>query len=165
MLSRAGGHWTSPGFYGFGAISVGAQAGASGGSISYILMSDKAVDEFKQTNNFSLNANAGLSIIDYSANAQGTYGKGDIVVWSDTKGLFAGVSIGVSDIGWSKGDNEAFYGGNVTPQQIFAGNGTQSSKARELTTALSNATSNGTATTGSSSGEQGYQDAPYGTGK
>lgn len=137
MLVHKDGKWGNPGFYDFGAVSVGAQAGVSGGSIAYLLMSDRAVNSFMQTNNFSLNANAGLSIINYSANAQGSAGKGDVIVWSDTKGLFAGVSIGISDIVWNADESRAYYGGNpTTPQQVLNDRNVQLSEAQQLKKSL-----------------------------
>ena len=34
---------------------------------------------------------------------------GDVIVWSDTEGLFTGATIGVSDIQFDEEDNRAFY--------------------------------------------------------
>lgn len=124
MLQRqANGQWGEPVFYNMGGLSAGLQAGASGGSVAFLLMNQKAVDSFKQENNFSLDANAGLSVIDWSARGQASVGKGDVVAWSDTKGLFGGAAIGVSDIHWDKGETQAFYGQqtNTSPQAILEG--------------------------------------------
>lgn len=52
--------------YGRGALIVGAQAGASAGSMALLLMSDRAVERFRSDRNFSLSADAGLSIGPYS---------------------------------------------------------------------------------------------------
>lgn len=110
LLARTGtNQWSNPAFYNVGGITVGAQAGASAGQMAMLLMTKQAVDSFRQQNNFSLNANAGLSIIDWSARAQASAGKGDVVVWSDTEGLFAGATIGVSDIQFDEEENRAFY--------------------------------------------------------
>jgi SH3 domain-containing YSC84-like protein 1 len=123
LLLHENGKWSNPAFYNTGGISVGAQAGVAAGSIALVLMTPSAVDTFKNNpNNFSLNANAGLTLVNYSADAQGTAGKGDVVFWSDTEGLFAGASLGVSDINSDEGENRAYYGmPNVTPTQILTG--------------------------------------------
>lgn len=121
VLARVNGHWSNPAFYDFGAISFGAQAGASGGQIAFLLMTKNAVDQFKSGNKISLNAGAGLSIIAYSANSQASWGKGDIVMWSDTGGAYAGVTISVTDINWDNDTSKAYYGRKVDPSEVLAG--------------------------------------------
>jgi len=135
VLARKDGKWTDPAFYDMGGISIGAQAGGSGGAIAFLLMSQGAVDAFKSGNKFSLNAGAGLSIVDYSANSQASWGKGDIVMWSDTKGAYAGATISVSDVNWADGNNMAYYGRKVDPSKILAGDVT-SPDAANLKAAL-----------------------------
>jgi lipid-binding SYLF domain-containing protein len=76
----------------------GAQAGGAGGSFAMLLMNERATDAFRNKNAFALNADAGLTIVDYSADTQASAGRGDAIIWSDTVGLFAGASIGVSGI-------------------------------------------------------------------
>lgn len=115
------GEWSAPVFFNVGGISLGAQAGAEGGPIAMLLMSDKAVDNFKRGNNFSLNAAAGLTIIHYSADAQANAGAGDVIVWSDTKGAFAGATVGVTDIRRDKDENRALYGRTMTTEDVLAG--------------------------------------------
>jgi lipid-binding SYLF domain-containing protein len=84
-------------------------------------MSNGAVDAFKSGNKFSLNAGAGLSIVNYSANSQASWGKGDIILWSGTKGAYAGATISVTDVNWADGNNKAYYGRKVDPSKILAG--------------------------------------------
>lgn len=119
LITNDSGAWSSPAFYNMGGVSVGAQIGASGGSIAFLLMDQKAVDQFMEQNSFSLNADAGLSIINYSANAQASWGKGDIIMWSDTEGAFAGVQISATDIMWDGEANRAYYGKKVAPSDIL----------------------------------------------
>ena len=121
VLAKKNGKWTDPAFYDMGGISIGAQAGGSGGEIAFLLMSNGAVDAFKSGNKFSLNAGDGLSIVNYSANSQASWGKGDIVLWSSTKGAYAGATISVTDINWADGNNKAYYGRKVDPSKVLAG--------------------------------------------
>ena len=109
ILARDNGHWSDPAFMGMGSVSVGAQAGAEGGSIIMVLMTDKALHDFTQRNNFSLNANAGLSIVNYSARSEGGFGKGDVVVWSNTSGAYAGAAITGSNVSADRNLDNAFY--------------------------------------------------------
>jgi hypothetical protein len=52
-----------------------------------VLVNAKAVASFRNKNNFSLSADAGLTVVDWNKYAQGTVGKSDVVAWSGTKGL------------------------------------------------------------------------------
>jgi len=135
MLARTSNGWSAPAFYDIGGISAGAQAGFSAGQIALILMNDKAVNEFRQNNNFSLNGQAGFVIANYSARAEGTLGNSDIVVWSNTSGALADVSIGVSDIKYDTEQNQIYYGQNATADAILSGK-EQNPKAQQLTQEL-----------------------------
>lgn len=121
LLVKQGQNWSDPAFYKFGGVSAGAQAGIEGGRIAFILNNDKAVNSFKQENKFSLNADAGLTIVNWSAKGQASKGKGDVVAWSDTKGLFGGLSVNVTDINFAEKESSAFFGKKVTPQEIISG--------------------------------------------
>ncbi len=134
--STTAGMWSPPAFYNFGGASIGAQAGGSGGQIAFVLMSKNAVDAFMSGNKITLNADAGLSIIDYSANAQASWGKADIVMWSDTQGLYGGAQISVTDLNWDDGKNQAFYGPGVQPQQVLTGQATTTQDISGLKQAL-----------------------------
>ncbi|WNO54495.1 lipid-binding SYLF domain-containing protein [Stakelama saccharophila] len=113
--------WSPPAFYDFGSLSVGAQAGGSGGQLAFLLMTDDAVNAFMSGNQVSLNAESGLSIINYSENAQASLGKGDIIMWSDTEGAYAGATVSVTDINWDDENNRAYYGRDVEPRQVLTG--------------------------------------------
>jgi len=130
VLANKNGKWTDPAFYDMGGISIGAQAGGSGGEVAFLLMSQGAVDAFKSGNKFSLNAGAGLSIVNYSANSQASWGKGDIILWSATKGAYAGATISVTDVNWADGNNKAYYGRKVDPSKILAGDVTTPDAAK-----------------------------------
>jgi len=131
VMAKSNGAWTSsPAFYDFGSLSVGAQAGGSGGRIAFLLMTDKAVNAFMSGNKISLDADSGLSIVNYSANAEASWGKGDIILWSDTAGAYAGATIGVSDLNWDDDNNQAYYGKQVQPQQVLTGQVTNPNAAQ-----------------------------------
>lgn len=136
IMLREGGKWSPPAFFNFGGVTVGAVAGVEAGAVAMLLMSDEATEQFKmQENDFSLDASAGLSIIDWSRKAEASAGRGDIVVWSDTEGAFAGLTIGVSDINQDEDENAAFYGPGVGAAEILSGN-VEWSRAEPLRDAL-----------------------------
>ena len=115
------GTWSDPAFYDMGGISVGPQIGAAGGSIAFLLMSQGAVNAFKSGNDFSLNANAGLSVVNYSAGTQASWGKGDIIMWTDTSGAYIGATISVTDINWDNAYNQTYYRRDVDMTDIMNG--------------------------------------------
>lgn len=135
LITQNDNRWEGPAFYNYGAISLGVQAGGSVGEMAMLLMSDQAVESFTQDNNFSLNADAGLTIINWSENTQATVGNGDVIVWTDTEGAFAGGAISVSNIASDDEANQAYYGQKVTPSAIVKGNVT-SKKANPLASSM-----------------------------
>ena len=135
MLSHTGSGWTGPTFYDVGGLTVGLEAGISSGEVAFILMSDKAVENFRQQNKFSLSADAGFDILTYSANAGTSWGTGDVVTWTDTDGLFAGAGVGVADVRWNADRNGRYYGPDVTPDAALTGT-LKAEQGAQLRTAL-----------------------------
>lgn len=122
LVKRADGSWSDPAFYNIGGISAGAQIGAEGGAIAMVLNNDKAVGKFMQKNAFALNADAGLTLVNWSKVAQGALGDGDVVVWSGTKGLYGNlVAVGVSDIRFNQALTNAYYRQSVAVADALAG--------------------------------------------
>lgn len=123
LVARQGADFGSPAFYNIAGVSIGAQAGAAAGEVAFLLMTERAVQKFRSDRKFSLNADAGLTIGDYSARGQASAGKvQDVVVWSDTEGAYAGVSVGVTDVVADNEANRAYYGRpDATPLTILGG--------------------------------------------
>ena len=131
------GEWSAPAFYNFGGISAGLQAGVEAGSIAMLLMTEEAAEMFRtQDTEFSLDANAGLTIVNWSEKAQGSADDADVIIWSDTEGLFAGANIAVTGINRDEDETMAYYGEDVDTQQVFGGNVTDD-RSQTLRDALS----------------------------
>jgi lipid-binding SYLF domain-containing protein len=123
LVANNNGNWSAPAFYNIGTINLGLEAGAEGGSIAFLVMSDKALEGFREQNNFSLNADAGLTIVDWSKRAQASLGKGaDVIAWSDTEGLYGDLAVSVTDILWDGEANRAYYQKTVDAAEIINGN-------------------------------------------
>jgi lipid-binding SYLF domain-containing protein len=126
LLVRNGSSWSNPAFYNFGGVSAGLQAGVEGGALVLVLNNDKAVNSFLQANNnWSLNANAGLTVVNWSKAAQGSAGKGDVTVWSDAKGLYGALNVGVTDIKYDADQTRAYYGRELSARDVVEGQGVQ----------------------------------------
>jgi lipid-binding SYLF domain-containing protein len=138
LLLHQNGKWSNPVPFNLGAIDVGLQAGVSAGQVAMILMTDNAAKAFQDKNNFSINADAGLSIVKWSARGQASLGKGDIIYWANTKGLYGGATVSASDITWDDDETRGLYGGNnYSPSQILAGKvSTNDPLVRQLQNAL-----------------------------
>ncbi len=123
LVARQGADWSGPLFYNLGGISLGAEAGVEAGRLVLVMMSEQALDGFMEQNNFSLNAEAGLTFIDWSARTGEALGdgEGDVIVWSDAEGAFGTASLSVTDVRWDAEENRAWYGADVTPQAVLQG--------------------------------------------
>ena len=119
LLRRARGVFIVPEF-GKGGLNIGLQAGGAGGRMVYLLMSPKAVATFNSDNKVSLNAKAGLTVVKFS-DGVGATNRGDVVLWSDTVGAYAGATVGVSDINFNNDENRAYYGPGATFRDVLAG--------------------------------------------
>lgn len=121
LRHNANGTWSDPAFQTIGSISIGAQVGGTAGPAVLLLMSRRALAEFTNANNFSVGANAGLTIVNYSAHGRVPIGTGDIVVWSAPSGVFAGASVNGADVSQNTGEDRAYYDRPVTARQILDG--------------------------------------------
>ncbi len=153
LARQSGGQWSDPSFFNVGGCSIGAQAGAEGGAIALALMHDKALQRFSDQNNFSLSADAGITVINWTKLAQGTVGGGDVVAWSGTKGLFGNVAtLGANDIRFNQRLTTAYYGKPTTTAEVISGKA-RNPDSQALKQALSEVSS-GSATGKSTGGTQ-----------
>ncbi|MGH7074377.1 MAG: lipid-binding SYLF domain-containing protein [Stellaceae bacterium] len=138
LLEHKNGHWSDPAFMTVGSISVGAQVGGKGGPVIMLIMSQRAMNGLSGSNNFSFNANASFTIINFSTKAQSNIGKGDIIVWSRQSGGFVGASIGGTDIKSDGQADAAYYRhAGITTRGVLTGEA-HNPAAKPLVTALPN---------------------------
>ena len=154
LLVRHGDTWSNPAFYNFGGVSIGAQAGAEAGAVAFVLNDQKAMNSFMQNNKFSLNADAGLTLVDWSRKGMGTAGWGNITVWSDTEGLFGGVAVSVTDVDYDEDETSAYYQRQVAARDVLTGK-VKNPNAAVLSKSLADITGGNTAASMGASGTRG----------
>lgn len=139
LLHDGEGRWTDPVFYNTGGVSLGLQVGAQGGMLAFILNNQKAVDAFLKKTSVSLNAKAGLTVVNWSRMAQGSAGAGDVVAWSDTKGLFGdAATVELNGVRYSQNLNNAYYRRTLSASDVIAGK-TSNPQANVLVQTLTSA--------------------------
>lgn len=154
LLVRTGNSWGNPAFYNMGGISAGLQAGAEAGSIAFVLNDQKAMNAFMQNNKFSLNADAGLTLVNWSRKGMGSAGWGNITVWSDTEGLFGGAALSITDVDYDEDETSAYYRRQVAARDVLSGK-VKNPQADMLRQALANASSGSGAAAMGGSGTRG----------
>lgn len=154
LLVKQNGEWSDPAFYNLGGVSAGVEVGIETGNIAFVLNNEKAVNSFRQQNNWSLNADAGLTIVAWSARGQAAAGKGDVVAWSDTEGVFGDLAISVTDINFDEDETSAYYGKQVALSDIINGKVTspQSEPLKQALASASQPMTSGAGTTGGATG-------------
>lgn len=116
----ANGGWSEPAFYVMGSGSFGFQAGIQDAEIIMMILTNKGLGAIMDSQ-FKFGADASIAIATIGAGVEGDTTaalRADIVAFSQTRGLFAGValngSILTSDTGWNRG----YYGADYAARQI-----------------------------------------------
>jgi lipid-binding SYLF domain-containing protein len=134
----AAGSWSSPGFYAVGSGSFGLQAGIRDSQTLLLLMSERAMNAVIN-NNFRFGADASLAVahVGGSVEAATTTNLGaDILAFSRSRGLFAGLSLEGTVMNPRPDWNAAYYGREVTPRDIVVNMAAHNPGADPLRAAL-----------------------------
>lgn len=122
LLTRdKNGSWNGPAFYSIASGSFGLQIGVQDSESMFIIMSDSGLyaimnDKMK----LGADANVALVIVGAGMEADTTTNAGaDIYAFSNSVGLFGGVSLQGSGILPRHSWNAAYYGGAPTPEDIL----------------------------------------------
>lgn len=121
LVARDGaGSWSSPAFYGMGSGSFGFQAGLQDSEIMMMILTEKGLRAIMD-DQFTLGADAGAVFVQWGGGVQGaTTGAvgADIVAFTRSRGLFAGISLSGSVLATRSDWNRAYYGKEAAAQQI-----------------------------------------------
>lgn len=115
--------WSQPVFYGMGAASFGLQAGAQKSETVFLILTDKGLQSLME-DKVKLGADAGIAVVTIGGGVEGsttTNVGADILAYSRSKGLYGGVSFEGAIVEADSEANRVYYGQEVKPQQILAG--------------------------------------------
>ncbi len=116
VIARRGGGWTQPHFMRISSVSFGFQAGIEKAAIVLVVRSEGGVNQLLSSD---MKIGADLSIsagpVGGGAKVQTT----DIVAYSKSEGLFGAVSVEGVVLKVHKKFNEAYYGREVSPNDIL----------------------------------------------
>jgi SH3 domain-containing YSC84-like protein 1 len=139
MLARdeKTGAWSEPAFYTMGAVSFGLLAGVQNSEVILLLRTQRALESF-YTSSFKLGTDVSI--------ATGPVGIGaasknfaDIFSWAISQGIYAGLSLDGSVIGTRDKANQAYYGEEVRPVDIFVAHSVKNPQSDKLRDAVEKA--------------------------
>ncbi len=121
LVARDGsGSWSSPAFYGIGSGSFGFQAGIQDSEFMMMILTEKGLRAIMD-DQFKIGADAGGVAIKWGGGVEGaTTGAvgADIVGFSRSRGLYAGISLSGSILATKSEWNRQYYGKEEAAQQI-----------------------------------------------
>jgi SH3 domain-containing YSC84-like protein 1 len=109
-VDREDGRWTYPAFFTVGDGSIGLESGGSG-PVVLLIMSNRAMQEFRNGANWSLTRAAGFNVVTYPQTTLASPGRGhDVIVWSGMDRGYSGIRGSLTNIGVNGAYNQAVYG-------------------------------------------------------
>ena len=134
--------WAGPAFYTIGQASVGVQIGGDTADVVLVALTDRGLSALLSTS-AKLGADVSVSLgpIGMGAEAATANLSVDVVSYSRTKGLYAGMSVDGAVVATRDALNHAYYGREVTPVAILIGREVTNPHANPLIEAVAKATS------------------------
>lgn len=132
--------WSAPAAIKVEGGSVGFQIGGSETDVVMLVMNQRGADRLMQSQ-FTLGGEGEIAAgpVGREASAQ-TDAKfsAEILSWSRSRGVFAGIALKGATLRSDKGENETLYGREMDTREVVTGKVTPTREGRELISALSN---------------------------
>jgi len=142
MLSydEKAGKWGGPAFYTIGEASFGLQIGGEASEVILVALTDRGLTSLLSTS-AKLGADVGIAVGPVGAGAEAATANlsADLVSYSRSKGLYAGISLEGAVVAVRGGLNKAYYGKEVTPTAILVQREVTNPQAAGLIGAVSKA--------------------------
>jgi lipid-binding SYLF domain-containing protein len=116
VMTRGGKSWSHPAFVSLGSVTFGLQAGAQGGQLILLAMTDKGRNAIL-SNKFQLGGDASVAAGPVGAGAQAA--TTDILAFSRSAGVFGGITVEGATIAVRDKWNAKYYGEGVRPVDIL----------------------------------------------
>jgi SH3 domain-containing YSC84-like protein 1 len=134
------GSWGAPAMYKLDQGSLGLQLGSTATDFLLLLMNQKGADQIlngkmKLGSNATAAAGPGAQASSYNAESMNV----DVLTYSRSKGLFAGVSLEGASMDGDSDANKALYGKDMAVREIITGSTTPPAGAKSLIDVLDNA--------------------------
>lgn len=134
LTCRSGGGWTGPAAIRVEGGSVGFQIGGSETDVVMLVMNDRGAQKLVSSE-FTLGGEGEVAAgpVGRAASAQtDALMRAEILSWSRSRGVFAGVSLQGATLREDKDDNAALYGRPLTSKEIIEGKMAPPAAARTL---------------------------------
>ena len=139
MCRKAGGQWSAPSFLTIEGGSFGLQIGFQQVDVVMLIMNRKGMDRLIG-DKFTLGADASVAagpVGRHTSAETNARMDAEILSYSRTKGLFAGVALNGAVVKQDKDDNRDFYGKEMNARDILFGDVPMPQEARPLASSLS----------------------------
>jgi lipid-binding SYLF domain-containing protein len=123
LVRAKDGGWSDPSFVDIKSGSIGFQAGVQSADIILVFMTPRSIENIGE-GKYTLGADAGVAAGPLGRTAEASTDselKAEILAYSRSRGLFAGLSIQGSSLQEDRKANRNFYGADISPKDIFEG--------------------------------------------
>jgi lipid-binding SYLF domain-containing protein len=127
------GKWNGPAFYTMGGASFGLQAGGDAAQVVLLIMTDRGVSSLLASS-VKLGADASISAgpVGGGVKAETVNLSADILSFTQSKGLYGGVSVEGAVVKTRNKWNSAYYGKNILPRDIIVRGDVNNPQAKKL---------------------------------
>ena len=133
------GKWYGPGFYSLGAVSFGLQFGGQKAEVIMLVMTQKGLESL-YSSSFKLGGDVAVAAgpVGAGASAKAAGFKADYLSYTRAKGAFVGFSLEGAVVKINDEWNQAYYGKQLRPTDIFVTRKVNNPKAAQLQAAVGN---------------------------
>ncbi len=136
------GNWSEPAFYTTASGGFGPLIGYEASEVIMVAMTQKAIDSLLSSS-FEMGGDASYALGALGGGEKATLGvpdvNADFVAFAKTRGLYAGINLGGTDIKVRHNLDEAYYHAGVTPSDILVKKNVTNAGAAELRDTLKKA--------------------------